>query len=318
MALQFGRNAFLNISDAGEAVYGDGGGTYNIYNRIFSCTLKKMEERVQTAKLTTTDGGFARGQFAVSTQVTGTIEVPLQYEGIGIWLKNALGSASSAGVGPYTHTYKADTTDLPSFGIKFQRGSGSMEFFKGMMISTMNISVAAGEEAKISCDMIGKNSASRSGGFPAAIYGDGAQAYHYECSTLTYNGVTYALYNFELAIDNKLETRYILGSTETASPDVNDIRDVSLSATCGMEDNVLYDAQIAGTSATATIVLTQASPGTDTITITLRNGVLMEYDDSITTAGRLERSFTIKGFSDSSNEAIEIEIVNGDSSAVAN
>lgn len=317
MALQFGRNAFLNISDTAEATYGDGGTGFNIYNRIFSCTLKKMEERVQTAKLTTTDGGFARGQFKVSTQVTGTIEIPLQYEGIGIWLKNALGTATtytSTGSAPYEHTYSPDTTDLPTFGIKFQRGSGDMEWFKGMMISSMTLSVTAGEEAKLSCDMIGQTSATRTTGI-TATYGDGLQAYHYQTGQFGFNSVNYDLYNMELTIDNKLETRYVLGTTLTASPDVNDIREVTLTATCGLDDNNLYNAQLDGTSSNATITFTD---GADSIAITLFNCVVMEYSDEITTSGRLERNFTMKAFADNSNEAMKIVITNQDSSAVGN
>ena len=317
MALQFGRNAFLNISDTAESTYGDGGSSFTIYNRIFSCTLKKVEERVQTAKLTTTDGGFARGQFKVSTQVSGTIEIPLQYEGVGIWLKNALGSATtytSTGSAPYEHTYKADTTDLPTFGIKFQRGSGDMEYFKGMMISSMTLSVTAGEEAKLSCDMIGQDSAARAGSI-TATYGDGEQAYHYPAVQFNFNSVNYDLYSFELTIDNKLEERRTLGSTLTASPDVNDIREVTITVTCGLDDNNLYNAQLAGTTSNCTLTFTD---GADSIAITLYNAVVMDYSDEVTTAGRLERTATFKGFSSAANEAVEIKITNQDSSAVGN
>jgi len=316
MALEFGRNAFVNVSSNAESTYGDDTGlTFDVYNRIFSCTLKRVEERVQTSVLTTTDGGFARGQFKVSTLASGTVEVPLQYEGIGVWLKNALGSASSTGSGPYTHQYAADTTDLPTFGIKFQRGSGKMEQFKGCMISSMTISANAGEEAKLSCEVIAQTSAARTSGI-TATYGDGEQVYHYQAGTMSYDSQTYSLYSFELTIDNKLETRYVLGSTLTASPDVNDIREVTLTVTCGLEDQNIYDAHLNGTASDLTFTFVN---GADEFQVYLYNAVCMEYNDDITTAGRLERTATFKGFADAVQPgAVKIIVINQDSSATAN
>jgi hypothetical protein len=236
------------------------------------------------------------------------------YEGIGVWLKYALGSAASSGSGPYTHQYSADTTDLPTFGIKFQRGSGKMEKFKGCMVSSMTISAAAGEEAKMSMDIIAQTSDARTSAI-TPTFGDGAQAYHYEAGTMSYDSQTYSLYNFELTIDNKLETRYVLGSTLTASPDVNDIREVTFTATCGLEDQNIYDAHLNGTSSDLTFVFTS---GSSEIGFYIYNAVCMEYSDDINTAGRLERTFTFKGFASSTEEAIKVVIVNGDASAVAN
>ena len=316
MPLEFGRNAFVNVASTAESTYGDGTGTFDVYNRIFSCTLKRVEERVQTSVLTTTDGGFARGQFKVSTLASGTVEVPLQYEGIGVWIKNALGSASSSpGPAPFTHQYAADTTDLPTFGIKFQRGSGSMEQFKGCMISSMTISANAGEEAKLSCEVIAQTCNARTGGI-TATYGDGEQVYHYQAGTMSYDSQTYSLYSFELTIDNKLETRYVLGSTLTASPDVNDIREVTLTVTCGLEDQNIYDAHLNGTSSDLTFTFVN---GADEFQVYLYNAVCMEYNDDITTAGRLERTAVFKGFADAVQPgAVKIIIINQDSSATAN
>ena len=316
MALEFGRNAFLNVASTVESTYGDGTGTFDVYNRIFSCTLKRVEERVQTSVLTTTDGGFARGQFKVNTMASGTIEVPLQYEGIGVWLKYALGSATTSGSGaPYTHQYAADTTDLPTFGIKFQRGSGKMEQFKGCMVQSMTLSVNAGEEARLSCEIIAQTSNARAAAI-TPTFGDGEQVYHFQAGKMNFNSVNYDLYNFELSLDNKLETRYVLGSTLTASPDVNDIREATLTVTCGLEDQLLYDAHLDGTSSDLTFTFTD---GADEFQVYLYNAVCMEYSDDITTAGRLERTATFKGFADAVQPgAIKIIVVNQDSSAVGN
>ena len=317
MPLEFGRNAFVNISSNTESSYGDETGlTFDVYNKIFSCTLKRVEERVQTTVLTTTDGGFARGQFKVNTTATGTVEVPLMYEGVGVWLKYALGSASTAAGGPpYVHSYLADTTDLPTFGIKFQRGSGAVEQFKGCMVSSMTISCNAGEEAKLSCDIIAQTSKTRDPAGITATYGDGEQVYHFESHTMAYGGNSYQMYNFSMTINNSLETRYVLGSTLTASPDVNDIRSVEVEVTCGLEDQNIYNDHLNGTASTLEI---KFQSGADEFKIEVFNAVVVAYDDSVSSVGRLERTFTIKGFSSPTTEAVKITVTNQDASNVGN
>jgi hypothetical protein len=71
-----------------------------------------------------------------------------------------------------------------------------------------------------------------------------------------------------------------------------------------------------GTSADLSFTFTS---GADEFQIYLYNAVCMEYNDDITTAGRLERTATFKGFADAVQPgAVKILVINGDSSAVAN
>ena len=41
MAIQFGRNAYIQVGKNVESTYGDGGTGFDIDNRIFSCSLLK-------------------------------------------------------------------------------------------------------------------------------------------------------------------------------------------------------------------------------------------------------------------------------------
>ncbi len=322
MAIQFGRNAFINVSSVAESTYGDGSGTFNVYNRIFSCSLQRTQTREQVTHLSTSDGAFSKAQFAVQTEVTGTIEMPLYYSGCGPWLRYALGtSSSSAGPAPFTHDYEANTTNLESFALKFQRGTGGMELFEGCMVSTMTISCAAGEEARLSCDIIGEDSQTRTTSITPS-YGSGTQVLHNQsnASALRYTpsggaAENYTLRSFEFTLDNKLEDRRTLGSLLTSSPAVTDIREVMLSCVADLEDEVIYNHQLDGTSGE---ILVQFTSGTDEFVIRLYNAVVMEYSDEVNSVGRLERSFTFKGFADSSNEACKIQVVNDQSSAVSN
>ena len=326
MAIQFGRNAFVNVSNTPESTYGsNAGATYDVYNRIFSCSLQRTQTREQVTHLSTSDGAFSRAQFAVQTEVSGTVEMPLMYEGSGVWLAYALGSSSStSGPAPFTHTYSADTTNLASFCLKFQRGTGGHEEFKGLMISSMTISCAAGEEARISCDLIGQDSAARSGSAIPSSFGTGAQVLHNQTDSAalryTPDGGTlqqFTIKSFEFTLDNKLEDRRTLGSLLTSSPAITDIRDVTVSCVADLEDETIYNHQLDGTSGTLSI---QYQSGTDQFIIILNNAVCMEYSDEVNTVGRLERSFTFKGLAAAtgSGEACELRIINGDNSAVSN
>lgn len=323
MAIQFGRNAFINVSSVKEGAYGDGSGTFDVWNRLFSCTLQKTQTREQVTHLTTSNGAFSKSQFAVMTEVSGTVEMPLYYAGCGPWLRYGLGSSSTTGSSaPYTHTYTAGTIPLESFSLKFQRGTGGSEQFEGCMISSLTISCAAGEEARLSCDIIGEDSSVRGSALPAPTFGSGGPVLHHQSSVnaLRYTpsgGSTqnYTLRSFEFSLDNKLERRDKLGSLLTASPDVTDIREVTLSCTADMEDEDIYNHQLDGTSGE---ILLQFTSGTNDFIIRLYNAVVMEYSDEVTTVGRLERTFTFKGFSDSSNEACKIEVINDQPSAVSN
>tara|TARA_R100000664_G_scaffold10562_1_gene17419 strand:+ start:3302 stop:4273 length:972 start_codon:yes stop_codon:yes gene_type:complete len=323
MAIQFGRNAFINVSSVKEGTYGDGSGTFNVWNRIFSCTLQRTQTREQVTHLSTSNGAFSKAQFAVMTEVSGTVEMPLYYAGCGPWIRYALGSSSTAGgSAPYTHTYTAGTIPLESFSLKFQRGTGGSEQFEGCMISNLTISCSAGEEARLSCDIIGENSAARGSSLPAPTFGGGGPVLHHQSNVnalrYTPSGGSlqnYSLKSFEFSLDNKLERRDKLGSLLTASPDVTDIREVTLSCTADMEDEAIYNHQLDGTSGE---ILVQFTSGTDEFVIRMYNAVVMEYSDEVTTVGRLERTFTFKGFADSSNEACKIEVVNDQPSAESN
>ena len=124
--------------------------------------------------------------------------------------------------------------------------------------------------------------------------------------------------NFELSITNSLETRQVLGSLLTESPDVTDIRTATLSVTADLEDDDIYNLQLAGTASTLQIVFTETGGSGNTITINMYNAILTSYDDSVSTVGRLERTMEFQGFADASNEACSIVIVNQESSSIAN
>ena len=122
--------------------------------------------------------------------------------------------------------------------------------------------------------------------------------------------------SFELSLDNKLERRNVLGDKKTLEPITNDVKDITLSVTLEMQDNVLYTAYLDGTQSDVEFTFTNSDG--DLCNVLIRNCYITDYDDAVNTFGALERTMTFVGEGDSSNEPIRIRITNNQSSGVAN
>ena len=318
MPLQFGRGAFIKLGE--ESTYGNIAGAMNVDNRIISASFQKTQEKERKTHLSQSGGGgFQNGHFEAFLNCGGSIDLPLLYEGTGMLIKAAVGNATTSGSGPYEHLYipTADGT-VPSLSIALQRGTGisnSKEIFLGCKVASMSISGSAGEEITASFEIIAQDSQSRAAALTSS-FGSGKQMFHFECGNLSYSGNSFAMKSFEFTLDNKLERRNVLGDKKTLEPVVSDVKDVTLSVTLEMEDNLLFDNFIAGTQSDAVFTLTNSDG--DACEITIRNAYVVDYDDPINTFGPIERSMTFVGESDAVDEAIQIKITNQQSSAVAN
>ena len=208
MPLQFGRSAFIKYEQ--ESTYGTAV-TTTISNRVTSVSLSRSQERERTTHLSQSDAAFAISTFDAFEQAGGSIEMPLFYKGMGQLLKAAIGGTpATTGAGPYTHVFEP-TTVLPSLTMEFQRGTGSVEKFEGVMVTSMTISCEAGAEASASFEVIAETAASRTAAI-TPTFGDGAQVFHHQAGTLSYNSNTYTVRSFEFSVDNKLERVNNLGS----------------------------------------------------------------------------------------------------------
>ena len=279
MPLEFGRGAFIKIGE--ETTYGTIAGAMGVDNRIISAGFQKTQEKERKTHLSQGgSGGFQSGHFEAFLTVGGSIDLPLLYEGTGMLLKAAVGNATTSGGGPtYEHSYipSADGS-ISSLSIGLQRGTGSKEIFLGCKVASMNISGAAGEEITASFDIIAQDAQARAAAYTSS-FGSGKQMFHYECGNLTYSGNNFPMKSFEFTLDNKLERRNVLGDKKTLEPVVSDVKDVTLSVTLEMEDNLLFDNYIAGTQ--SDVVFTMTNSDGDICEITIRNAYVTDYDDSV-------------------------------------
>ena len=318
MSILFAQNSFLKIAE--ESTWGTGVST-TVFVKLISSTLQVTQERERRTHLSVPTSGMLSGTFEGFRQAGGTIEIPAYYDGIGLLIKAALGSASSAGASdPYTHTY-TPAEDQPSLTVDFQRGSNlanSMEKFTGVKISTMTISAEAGSEMTCSFDVIAKDGAARTTNIPFTAPSFD-QVYHYEAGSLTMGGslsvASLDIRSFELSLDNKLDRRNLLGSKLTGEPVPTDVREVTMSITCDVTDNSLYDDSLDGNAGDVSITFTRAADSNHHFKILLDDATIEDYNDNITAFGRVERTFTLRGYANSSDAGLTIEIKNASSSA---
>ena len=313
MPLQFGRSAFIKYEQ--ETTYGTAV-TTTISNRVTSVSLSRSQERERTTHLSQSDAAFAISTFDAFEQAGGSIEMPLFYKGMGQLFKAAIGgSPATTGAGPYTHVFEP-TTVLPSLTLEFQRGTGSVEKFEGVMVTSMTISCEAGAEATASFEVIAETASARTTAITPS-FGDGAQVFHHQAGTMDFNGSSYTVRSFEFTVDNKLERVNNLGSKLTGQPQISDVREVTITATLDLEDNDLYNAQLAGTQSDVTLTFTA---GADSLSFLLRNAKITEYSDDVTSFGRVERTVTFYGLADlgAAETAFKLTMINDAANATSN
>ena len=314
MAIVFGRNSFALL--AKETSWGVAGSYETNATRIISTTLQSTQQRDRKSFLSTSNGVYSQGTFDTFTESGGNLEVPLYFEGSGMFLRAMAGQVATTGSGPYVHTYSSGSADLSakSFSCKLQRGSATlgMEEFLGCCIASASISIAAGEEATMSMEVIAKKSELRTSSITPTYNTTQTQVYHYEAGTLSFNGVAYECRSMEFSVENSLERRNNLGSKLTASPDVTDFRDCTISVeldTTDAQANLLYNAALDGTESQVLIHFSQTG-GSDIMSFYLINAIITDVSQPLNTVGRLSTSCTFTALAGASTEAWKSEVTN--------
>jgi len=320
MAILFAQNSFLKIGE--ESTWGTAQTTTTEDVRLISSTLQVTQERERRTHLSVPASGMLSGTFEGFRQAGGSIDIPAMYDGIGTLIKASLGAlATTGGSDPYTHAY-TPFGSLPSLTIQFQRGSNlanSMEQFTGCKVSTMNISAEAGGEMTISFDLIAKDGATRATNITPVLPAHD-QVYHYEAGSLSLGGSlsisSLDIRSFELSLDNKLDRRNLLGSKLTGEPVPTDVREVTLSVTCDVTDNTLYNDSLAGNAGDVSITFTRSADTNHEFKIELDDCTIEDYNDNITAFGRVERTFTLRGYASATDAGLTITVKNANSSGL--
>ena len=320
MSILFAQNSFLRVGE--ESSWGTEQATTTQDIRIISSTLQLVQERERTTHLSVPTSGMQSGTFEGFRNAGGAIDIPAYYDGIGVLIKAALGSlATTGGSAPYTHTYTPAST-LPSLTIQFQRGTNlnnSREDFLGMKVNTMTISAEAGSEMTISFDLIGKDADTRTTNI-ASDFPAHDEILHFEAGSLSlgssFSPTSLDIRSFELTLSNAIDRRNLLGSKLTGEPVFTDLREVTMSVTCDVTDNTLYNASLTGTTDDVSLQFTRTADATHHFKMTLSNATIEDYNDNITAFGRVERTFTFRGTANATNPGLTIEIKNASSNGL--
>lgn len=320
MAILFAQNSFLRIGE--EATWGTAQTSTTEDVRLISSTLQVTQERERRTHLSVPASGMLSGTFEGFRQAGGSIDLPAMYDGIGTLIKASLGTLTTTGAAdPYTHAYTPNGS-LPSLTIQFQRGSNlnnSMEQFTGCKVSTMSISAEAGGEMTMSFELIAKDGATRTTNITSSLPAHD-QVYHYEAGSLSLGGTlsisSLDIRSFELSLDNKLDRRNLLGSKLTGEPVPTDVREVTLNVTCDVTDNSLYNDSLDGNAGDVSITFTRSADSNHEFKIALDDCTIEDYNDNITAFGRVERTFTLRGYANASDAGLTITVKNANSSGL--
>ncbi len=318
MALPFhGRGAAHGLGE--ESTYGTPVSRTN-WLRVNSSDIARNIVRNYRPGLVGVAGGINRRRtVSGATEAGGPAEYVFAYEGCGILLKHAMGTVSSTGTGPYTHTYTID--DLPT-GLTLediQSGdSGSvMQLAEGGKINRLALRFPGPSDAAlIGVDYLFEDIAAfASAGTPTYGAGD-LEAIGHQLGQLGWNGNNYDLLSLEMVIDNKLTRRNKLGSRLTKEPTRSDFVEVIWRGEIEWENNNAitdYRSEIQGD-----VTATATGTGNHSAAFTLHNANMWSLSKPINTAGVIRQRFEFRGLDDGTDEGFKAVVINDDATGITN
>jgi len=266
-------------------------------------------------------GGSATGRKfdLLREEAGGPFRVEASYQGIGYLLEHFLGNSSSAGGGPYTHTYKLAKAPLGSLTCRQilgfdEDGNGFQEDFAGCKISKMSLIFPREGAATLEGDILAKTASARAAAVNPTIGTEDTILLPNDGGTLSWNSRTVNLKELRLVMDRRMQRRYQFGANTIIEPLSQYPIGITLRGVFEYVDNNLYNDAIAGTEDAATCVFTGA--GNSQLTITAHRAKLKPLSMSDTPNVR-EKTFEFEVFSDGTDEGIELEIINDQASAIA-
>ena len=81
-----------------------------------------------------------------------------------------------------------------------------------------------------------------------------------------------------------------------------------------MDDNDILASHLDNKSGNVSLRFTSTADANHLIRFTLSNAVIENYSDAVSSFGRVERTFTIRGLASSGADGFKIEVVNSNSS----
>ncbi len=257
-----------------------------------------------------------RGKFLAEDMAGGPVTLEMTYEGFGYWLKHLLGQVSTAGTGPYVHTFSLSRALPTGLTLEEIRGdSGSSEVFNGCKVGKGTITVEAGKVVTFAADIIARTSGGRvAAGTATHTTSRDLPLVFSEAGSILWNALTLGASKLEFAIDNKVATRLQVGSAETKEPTPSDAMDVLVSVDVEYTEETMWTAFLAGTTSDLTVTFTS---GARSLAVNANAAYIESMSDPIEGNGIIKRSVTFRCTADAGSEGFTIALTNTQSDAVA-
>jgi hypothetical protein len=241
--------------------------------------------------------------------VAGTVEFQLQVDGMEVFLKNALGSSSTSGAGPYTHTISLARALPTGLSVELNRdasniGGSSAFLYDGCQIAKMTLKHSPGDFLKMSVDLVGEGDSSlvavSTPTFATFVGWD------WDSFAATINGVSVSIKDLEITLDNNLATeRYNLGSNKRKGFGGNGNR--MISGKISVEFASLTELNYWRNQSAGSFVCTWTN-GTSSLVFSVANPQFIEGEPTVSGAGPTLVPLAFDGYL-SSVEGDEISII---------
>lgn len=279
-------------------------------------------------------GGSRQVSHITTKQVVGTLTVPLQYQGIGILLKNLMGAVATTGSspGPYTHTFDLATAPPEFLTIEKVIGtSGRRELYTGVCVAGGRITFRRSAVAFMELDVIGYKADSfavaPTPSFGGDVAGRAVYARHLDNAAsgipfeFTWNSANYTAQEVTISFANNISDVGDMGSYYATDVDQGGERLITVAVGTrhvGTATDALYTAHRAETQSDLTFSGT-GDGSNQTITFTGRAAKITDMPApplSGTDRVIVRPTFTLHDTA--SNNAITVAIQNDDATYNAN
>lgn len=224
-----------------------------------------VSKAIRVGRLTTDTGDWAQG----AKTVNGQVNLELYDRTSALLFVHALGSVSTSGAGPYTHTITPGNLLGKSLTMQIGRPStdGTVRVFSylGTKIKSWTLSAKAGDLVKMSLDVLGRDEDTGQT-LASASYTSGLKPFVFTGAALSIAGSTLTnCREFSITGSNMLADRRVTNSALMLEPVDADVRSYTGTVLMEFDGLTQYNRFTGGTE--AALVLTFTS-GSNTITIT--------------------------------------------------
>lgn len=300
-----------------------------------------ISESIQPETFRTRTPGLRNGKRVARTDemvpgvlgYTGSLELPIESKGFGIWLARSLGAVASSGPtgGAYQYVGTIDPDNcLPSFTTQVNRpfapcnATDQAFTWEGCQVASWELSVSVDEVVKFSAEIVAEDGTTGTS-LAAATYPSSVQPLAWSKAALTIGGTSVPITQFSLKCNNNLKTdrHYLQNSPRRAKAARDDFPEITVEFEADFDSLTQYNRFVAETAAgtqaavvftatAATAITTGVYPG---VSISLPAVDFTEVGVSVGGPEMLMQSITGMVLDNGTDEPISVTYTTSDSTA---